>query len=60
MKQTNQQGFSLAELLIGLAVSIIIITTTAVTLGNTIKYHSNRNKQYRFITRITLGTELNV
>ena len=36
MKQTNQQGFSLAELLIGLAVSIIIITTTAVTLGNTI------------------------
>lgn len=31
MKQTNQQGFSLAELLIGLAVSIIIITT-AVTL----------------------------
>ena len=32
MKQTNQQGFSLAELLIGLAV----------------------------ITRITLGTELNV
>ena len=36
MKQTNQQGFSLAELLIGLTVSIIIITTTAVTLGNTI------------------------
>lgn len=36
MKQTNQQGFSLAELLIGLAVSIIIITTTAVTLRNTI------------------------
>lgn len=36
MKQTNQKGFSLAELLIGLAVSIIIITTTAVTLGNTI------------------------
>ena len=36
MKQTNQQGFSLAELLIGLAVSIIIITTTAVTLGSTI------------------------
>ena len=36
MKQTNQQGFSLAELLIGLAASIIIITTTAVTLGNTI------------------------
>ena len=36
MKQTNQQGFSLGELLIGLAVSIIIITTTAVTLGNTI------------------------
>ena len=36
MKQTNQQGFSLTELLIGLAVSIIIITTTAVTLGNTI------------------------
>ena len=36
MKQTNQQGFSLPELLIGLAVSIIIITTTAVTLGNTI------------------------
>ena len=36
MKQTNQQCFSLAELLIGLAVSIIIITTTAVTLRNTI------------------------
>ncbi|MBP9949264.1 MAG: hypothetical protein KBF39_04125 [Negativicutes bacterium] len=36
MKQTNQQGFSLAELLIGLTVSIIIITTTAVTLRNTI------------------------
>ena len=36
MKQTNQQGCSLAELLIGLAVSIIIITTTAVTLRNTI------------------------
>ena len=36
MKQTNQQSFRLGELLIGLAVSIIIITTTAVTLGNTI------------------------
>ena len=36
MKQTNQQGCSLTELLIGLAVSIIIITTTTVTLGNTI------------------------